>query len=120
MQRGGCRRQDSLAERAEMIGSDLLTEGTHAHWTVQERTDGGCTLSQSETGSAVQEAPGLAMAQCDRHPHHDTLTGRLDQLDLKCLVQAFHWGDVVHLTGFRTHSSSSVSVCCALARLMCP
>jgi hypothetical protein len=48
-----------------MIGIDLLTEGTHARWTVQERTNGGCTLSQSDTGSAVQETLGLAMAHRD-------------------------------------------------------
>src|SRR5205823_4387492 len=99
-----------------MIGIDLLTERAHSRWTVQESADGGCTLGQSETGSAVQEAPGLAMAQRDRHPHHDALTGRLDQLYLKRLVQAFHWGYVVHLTGFCTHRSSPVSVCCAVAR----
>ena len=57
MQRGGRRGQDPLAERAEMIGIDLLTERAHSQWTVQESTDGGCTLGQSETGSAVKEAP---------------------------------------------------------------
>src|SRR6266487_6019137 len=99
MQRGGRRGQDPLAERAEMIGIDLLTERAHSRWTVQESADGGCTLGQSETGSAVQEAPWLAMAQRDRHLHHDALTGCLDQLYLKRLVQAFHWGYIVHLTG---------------------
>ncbi len=50
---------------------------------------------RSETGSAVKEASWLAMAQRDRHAHHDALTGRLDQFYLKCLVQAFHWGSCV-------------------------
>jgi hypothetical protein len=61
-----------------MIGSDLLTEGAHARWTVQECTDSGCTLGQSDAGAAMQEAPGLTMARRDRHPHHDTLTNRLN------------------------------------------
>src|SRR6266700_590040 len=118
MQRGGRRGQDPLAQRAEMIGIDLLTEGAHARWTVQERADGGGTLGQRETGSLVQETPGLAMARRDGHLHHDPLTADLDQLDLQRLVQAFHWGYVVHLTSFRAHSSSSVAVYCAGARAL--
>jgi non-heme chloroperoxidase len=39
----------------------------------------------------VKEAPWLAMVQRDRHPHHNALTGRLDQFYLKCLVQAFRF-----------------------------
>src|SRR5438876_2059391 len=101
MQRGGRRGQDPLAQRAEMIGIDLLTEGAHARWTVQERADGGGTLGQRETGSPVQETPGLVMARRDGHLHHDPLTAGLDQLDLQRLVQAPHWGYVVHLTSFR-------------------
>src|SRR5258708_33130884 len=99
-----------------MIGIDLLTQGDHARWTIEERPDGSCTLSQREIGSAVQETPRLVMARRDRHPHHDTLTAGLDQLDLQRLIQALHWGYVVHLTSFRAHSSSSVAVYCAGAR----
>ena len=116
MQRGGRRGQDPLAQRAEMIGIDLLTEGAHARWTVQERADGGGTLGQRETGSPVQETPGLVMARRDGHLHHDPLTAGLDQLDLQRLVQAPHWGYVVHLTSFRAHRSSPVAVNCAGAR----
>src|SRR5260370_7394828 len=96
-----------------MIGIDLPTQGDHARWTNAERPDGSCTLSQREIGSAVQETPRLVMARRDRHPHHDTLTAGLDQLDLQRLIQALHWGYVVHLTSFRAHSSSSVAVYCA-------
>src|SRR5438128_4033865 len=106
MQRGGRRGQDPLAQRAEMIGIDLLTEGAHARWTVQERADGGGTLGQREIGSPVQETTGLAMARRDGHLHHDPLTADLDQLDLQRLVQAFHWGYVVHLTSFGAPRSS--------------
>src|SRR5260370_24470049 len=103
-----------------MIGIDLLTQGDHARWTIEERPDGSCTLSQREIGSAVQETPGLVMARRDRHPHHDTLTAGLDQLDLQGLVQALHSGYVVHLARFRSHSSSSASDHCAGARCALP
>ncbi len=92
MQWGGRCSQDSLAERAEMIGIDLLTEGAHSLRTIEERADGGGAIRQSETCPAVQKASGLAMARRDRHPHHDMLTSRLDHLHLKRLVQALHGG----------------------------
>src|SRR5438876_10482067 len=123
MQRGGRRGQDPLAQRAEMIGIDLLTEGAHARWTVQERADGGGTLGQRETGSPVQETPGLVMARRDGHLHPAPLTAGLDQLDLQRLVQAIHWGYVVHLTSFCAHRSSPCSCllcwCSLVARLSC-
>src|SRR5262249_9210434 len=109
--------QPSPPERAEMLGMDLLTGGTYVHRAVQERTDENCTLSQNETGSAVQEAPRLAMAQRDRHPHHDAVTGRFGQLVLRCLGQAFQGGDGLHVTGLCAHCSSPLSVWSAVLRL---